>query len=110
MQSTNLAADVENYLAGLIVPQGRFQGEPFPVFPWESKFVAGAFKPGVLDAALTVARGNGKSYAASWHHGCDGRQGRAAQLSQRGKPSGQWSFRPSDDSLSAHSEDASSNP
>ena len=61
MQSTDLAADVENYLAGLIVPQGRFQGEPFPVFPWESKFVAGAFKPGVLDAALTVARGNGKS-------------------------------------------------
>ena len=63
MQSTNLAADVENYLAGLIgyTPGAISWENLLPVFPWESKFVAGAFKPGVLDAALTVARGNGKS-------------------------------------------------
>ena len=61
MQSIDLAQSVENYLAGLIVPQGRFAGRAFPVFPWQSRFVAGAFRPDVLDAALSVGRGNGKT-------------------------------------------------
>ena len=61
MQSIGLAEAVETYLAGLIVPQGRFVGDPLTVFPWQSRFVAGAFRPGVLDAALSVGRGNGKT-------------------------------------------------
>ena len=56
-----LAEAVESYLAGLVVPQGRFAGQPFPVLPWQSKFVAGAFRDGVLDAALSLGRGNGKT-------------------------------------------------
>ena len=49
------------YLGGLTVTQGRFAGQPFPVFPWERRFVRGAFRPGVAEAALSVARGNGKT-------------------------------------------------
>ena len=61
MKSIGLAEAVESYLAGLIVPQGRFAGEPFPVLPWESRFIQGAFRDDVLDAALSVGRGNGKT-------------------------------------------------
>ena len=60
-EAPGLAEAVEKYLAGLVVPQGRFAGEPFPVLPWQSRFVAGAFKDGVLDAALSLGRGNGKT-------------------------------------------------
>ena len=56
-----LAEAVESYLAGLVVPQGRYAGQPFPVLPWQSRFVAGAFRDGVLDAALSLGRGNGKT-------------------------------------------------
>ena len=56
-----LAEAVENYLAGLVVPQGRYAGQPFPVFPWQSRFIAGAFRDGVLDAALSMGRGGGKT-------------------------------------------------
>ena len=54
MQSIGLAEAVENYLAGLIIPQGRFAGQPFPVMPWQSRFIQGAFRDDVLDAALSV--------------------------------------------------------
>ncbi len=48
------------YLEGLIVPQGRLQGQPFTVWPWQRRFLRGAFgQPG--DAALSVARGGGKT-------------------------------------------------
>ena len=57
----SLAEAVESYLARLVVPQGRFAGQPFPVLPWQSRFVAGAFRDGVLDAALSLGRGNGKT-------------------------------------------------
>ena len=65
VQSIDLAAAVEAYLAGLIVPQGRFVGEPLAVLPWQSRFVSGAFRRGVLDAALSLGRGNGKSTLCS---------------------------------------------
>ena len=60
-EAPGLAEAVESYLSRLVVPQGRFAGEPFPVLPWQSRFVAGAFKDGVLDAALSLGRGNGKT-------------------------------------------------
>ena len=52
---------LESYLSGLTVSQGRRAGEPFEVLPWQRRFVRGAFRPGVQSAALSVARGNGKT-------------------------------------------------
>ena len=49
------------YLRGLTVSQGEGVGRRFRVLPWEADFVRGAFAPGVQVAALTVARGNGKT-------------------------------------------------
>ena len=40
-------------------------GRPFPVLPWQSRFVAGAFRENVLDAALSLGRGNGKTTLAA---------------------------------------------
>ena len=48
------------YLKGLQVSQGQGVGAPFPIFPWESRFLRGAFALDA-DAALSVARGNGKT-------------------------------------------------
>ena len=49
-----------DYLGSLTLAGGDHDGEPFEVLPWERRFVRGAFRqPG--DAALSVARGNGKS-------------------------------------------------
>ena len=52
---------LERYLSGLTVTQGRLAGQPFAVLPWQRRFIRGAFAPGVQSAALSVARGNGKS-------------------------------------------------
>ena len=49
------------YLQTLTVSQGRRAGEALAVLRWQRKFVAGAFAPGRTTAALSVARGNGKS-------------------------------------------------
>lgn len=48
------------YLRSLEVTQGQGYGEPFPLFPWERRFVANAFRKRG-DAALSIARGNGKT-------------------------------------------------
>ena len=53
--------DLIHYLGSLQVTQGRLAGGPFQVLHWEKQFCRGAFKPGVQTAALSVARGNGKS-------------------------------------------------
>ena len=50
-----------SYLEGLTVTQGRLAGQPFRVLPWQRRFVRGAFKRGTQSAALSVARGNGKT-------------------------------------------------
>ncbi len=50
-----------DYIAGLTVTQGRMAGQPFPVLPWQRRFIRGALAPGVVEAALTIGRGNGKS-------------------------------------------------
>ena len=49
------------YISGLAVTQGRLTGHPFHVLPWQRRFVRGAFAPGIQSAALSVARGNGKT-------------------------------------------------
>ena len=51
---------LERYVEGLELVQGRHAGEPFRLLPWEKRFIRGAFgQPD--DAALSVARGNGKT-------------------------------------------------
>ena len=52
---------LEAYLSSLTITQGRRAGEPFDVLAWERRFLRGAFAPGVGTAALTIARGNGKT-------------------------------------------------
>ena len=49
------------YLETLTVTQGRRAGEALTVLPWQRRFVRGAFAPGAGTAALSVARGNGKT-------------------------------------------------
>ena len=56
----SLPARIVEYLSGLTLAGGDHDGEPFTVLPWERRFIRGAFgRPG--HAALSVARGNGKS-------------------------------------------------
>ena len=51
---------VASYLSGLTLEGGDLDGEAFNVLPWERRFVRGAFRV-AGPAALSVARGNGKS-------------------------------------------------
>ena len=61
MKHTSLIPALVAYLETLTVTQGRAAGQPFPVLPWERRFLRGAFGPNVVEAALSVARGNGKT-------------------------------------------------
>ena len=57
-QSTSEA--LIDYLGGLIVPQGRLVGQPLTVWPFQRRFIRGAFgQPD--DAGLSLARGGGKT-------------------------------------------------
>ena len=56
----SLSADLIEFLEGLTLSGGDHDGEPFAVLPWERRFVRGAFRV-KGSAALSVARGNGKS-------------------------------------------------
>ena len=59
MQHT-IAAALERYIEGLLIPQGRFTGQPFRLFPWQKRFLRGAFgQPD--DSALSLGRGGGKT-------------------------------------------------
>ena len=56
----SVGTDLAAYLGGLTLAGGDRHGEAFVVLPWERRFLRGAFcRSG--DAALSVARGNGKS-------------------------------------------------
>ena len=60
-----LAARVTAGLGRLRVTQGAGAGDPFRVLPWQRRFIAGALAPGVQTAALSVARGAGKTTLAA---------------------------------------------
>ena len=49
------------YLQTLEITQGEYAGHSFPLFAWERQFLTGAFAPDVQTAALSIARGNGKT-------------------------------------------------
>ena len=55
-----LPARVSDYISTLILGQGRYAGQPFPLHTWERKFIRGAFSQ-PDDAALSLARGGGKT-------------------------------------------------
>ena len=61
VEPAGLSAAILEYLATLTITQGRLAGELFHVLPWERRFVRRAFAPEVETAALSVARGNGKT-------------------------------------------------
>ena len=50
-----------DHLSSLPLTQGARAGETLTVLRWQRRFVAGAFAPGRTTAALSVARGNGKT-------------------------------------------------
>ena len=56
-----MAGRLTDYLSSLTVTQGRRAGESFVVLPWERRLLRGAFAPGVVEAAVSCGRGNGKS-------------------------------------------------
>ena len=60
-----MAHPVIEYVSRLQITQGRHAGNLFRVLPWQGKFIRGALAPGVAEAALSVARGNGKSTLVS---------------------------------------------
>ena len=52
--------DIFEYMEGLIIGQGREAGENLTLYPWQKRFLRGAFgQPD--DAALSLARGGGKT-------------------------------------------------
>ena len=53
-------AELVAYLSGLKITQGQGAGEALELLPWQRRFLKGAFSTGG-DAALSIARGNGKS-------------------------------------------------
>ena len=54
-------AKILSYISELTVTEGEQAGRKFRVLPWQKKFIKGIFAEGVEVAALSVARGNGKS-------------------------------------------------
>ena len=59
-QTMSLPAEIETYLQGLKIGQGRHAGSSFCVLPWQSDFLRGGFGQ-ADDAALSMARGCGKT-------------------------------------------------
>lgn len=52
---------VAAWVSELEVSQGRRAGQRFEVLPWQREFLEVALAPGVSEAGLSVARGNGKT-------------------------------------------------
>ena len=49
------------WIGGLTVTQGHGAGGALELLPWQRRFMRGALRPGVSTAALSIARGNGKT-------------------------------------------------
>lgn len=50
-----------DYIRGLKATQGEGVGERLHVFAWQRKFTLGAFATGIIKAACSISRGNGKT-------------------------------------------------
>lgn len=58
-------ADLIAALEACPIGDGDLVGEPFRVLPYQRRFLRGAFRPGVMRAGLSLARGGGKTGLAS---------------------------------------------
>ena len=57
---TNISRELIAWMGTLTLSGGDLDGQPFTVWPWERRFLRGAFsQPG--NSALSIGRGNGKS-------------------------------------------------
>ena len=61
VSARNLIASLEAAPVG----DGDLLGQPFLCLPYQRKFLQGAFRPGVMRAGLSLARGGGKTGLAS---------------------------------------------
>lgn len=52
---------LERYLQSVKITQGQNAGKRLRLLDWQREFLAGALGPGVSEAAISMARGNGKS-------------------------------------------------
>ena len=52
---------ITDYLEGLEVTQGQLRGTPLSLMPWQRRDLKSALQPGISEAALSMARGGGKS-------------------------------------------------
>ena len=53
--------ELYDYIQSLTIQQGMHAGSNFVLLAWQKRFLKGAFADGVHTAALSVARGNGKT-------------------------------------------------
>ena len=53
--------EIFDYIESLTVSQGMHVGSNFELLPWQKRFLRGAFASGVHTAALSIARGAGKT-------------------------------------------------
>ena len=53
------------FVESLEVTEGALAGEAMKIWPWQRRFLRGAFAEGVTTAGLTIARGNGKTTLAA---------------------------------------------
>lgn len=61
-RGANSAAVIQRWAAdNLIVPTGPLAGQPFQIMDWQAQFLDDALAPDTREAALSVARKNGKS-------------------------------------------------
>ena len=61
-----LADKVLAFIRTLEITSGDHLGEQVTILPYQERFIRGTFRPGVQTAALSIARGNGKSSLVSW--------------------------------------------
>lgn len=61
MMITKLIKELEHYLQSLKVTQGYRVGKTLELFAWQRRFLRGVFRTESGDAALSVARGAGKT-------------------------------------------------
>ena len=59
------ADDLISHIETLPVGDGDFLGEPYRVLKYQKTFLRGAFRPGIIRAGFTLARGGGKTGLAS---------------------------------------------